>query len=149
MTLIVKQVTKLVIGFIMMYSIYIILFGHLTPGGGFAGGVMLACGFILLVLAFGKEFVNTMISDRWLTYWDCIGATGFLGLTLLGYVFASYFAENFLARPGNFRLYSSGTILLANIAIGLKVGACMAGAFVALSLFRDEIKEPTLGNKKL
>ena len=50
MTLIVKQVTKLVIGFILVYSCAVVLYGHLSPGGGFVGGVMLACGFILLVL---------------------------------------------------------------------------------------------------
>ncbi|MCP4708945.1 MAG: hypothetical protein GY869_09995 [Planctomycetes bacterium] len=58
MTIIVKQVTKLVVGFILLYSIYLILFGHLSPGGGFVGGVTMACGFILIVLAFGKDYFN-------------------------------------------------------------------------------------------
>jgi multisubunit Na+/H+ antiporter MnhB subunit len=71
---------------------------------------------------------------------------GFWVLAMLGYVFATFFAANFLAQPGDFQLYSGGTIPLANIAIGLKVGACIAGAFVMLSLFRDEIKEPLPGN---
>ena len=34
MTLIVKQVTKLVVGFIFIVGAYIILYGHLTPRGG-------------------------------------------------------------------------------------------------------------------
>lgn len=147
MTLIVKQVTKLVIGFILMFSAYIILYGHLTPGGGFVGGVMLACGFILLVLAFGKEFVNTMISDRSLTSWDCLGAFAFAALALAGY-YGGAFATNFLAAPGNFKLFSGGTIPLANIAIGIKVGAAMAGAFIALTVFRPD-HEPDLRGTEL
>ncbi|MBN2375891.1 MAG: hypothetical protein JXD22_05805 [Sedimentisphaerales bacterium] len=135
MTIIVKEVTTLVIGFILLYSINLILTGHLTPGGGFVGGVMLACGFILMVLSYGKEKVNSLISDRSTTVWDCSGAFAFLVIALLGY-FAGDFFANFFAQPGNFRLFSGGTIPLANIAIGIKVGACMAGAFIALTLFR-------------
>ena len=135
MTLIVKQVTKLVVGFIFLYAAYIIIYGHLTPGGGFVGGVILACGFILMVLAFGKEFVNTFLSDRAATVWDCIGALGFLVVGLVGYLGGQFFL-NVLARPGNFKLVSAGLIPLANIAIGLKVGACMAGVFIALAIFR-------------
>jgi len=137
MTLIVKEVTKLVAGFILLYSAYLILFGHLSPGGGFVGGVTLACGFILLILAFGKEFVNTMVRDRAATFWDCFGALAFLAIAVLGYAGGTFFL-NILAKPGNFKLFSAGTIPLANIAIGIKVGACLAGVFVALIMFRSK-----------
>ena len=146
MTLIVKQVTKLVTGFIFLYSVYLILFGHLSPGGGFVGGVTLACGFILLVLAFGKEYVNTLVSDRATALWDCVGALGFLAIALLGYIGGTFFL-NILAEPGDFKLFSAGTIPLANIAIGIKVGACLAGVFVALTLFREE-HDSTAGGEK-
>jgi len=135
MTVIVKQTTKLVLGFIFLYSAYLILFGHLSPGGGFVGGVTLACGFILLVLAFGKEYVNKLFSDRAATVWDCVGALAFLGCAFLGYMGGSFF-YNVFARPGNFKLVSGGLIPLANIAIGIKVAACLTGVFVALSVFR-------------
>jgi len=138
MTLIVKQVTKLVTGFIFLYSVYLILFGHLSPGGGFTGGVTLACGFILLILAFGKEYVNTIVGDRSATICDCLGALAFLVIALVGYIGGTFFL-NILAEPGDFRLFSGGTIPLANIAIGLKVGACLAGVFVALTVFKDNI----------
>lgn len=136
MSLLVKQVSKLVIGFILLYSIYLILYGHLSPGGGFVGGVTLGCCFILMVLAFGKEFTNTIISDRATTIYDSVGALGFLLIALTGY-FAGDFLINFIPTTAGqeFKLFSSGTILLANIAIGLKVGACLAGVFGALIVF--------------
>jgi len=134
MTIIVKQTTKLVVGFIFLYSAYLILFGHLSPGGGFVGGVTLACGFILLVLAFGKEYVNKLISDRATTVWDCLGALAFLACALVGYLGGRFF-YNVLARPADFRLVSGGMIPIANIAIGVKVAACLTGVFVALSVF--------------
>ena len=135
MSLIVKEVTKLVAGFIAIYAAYIILYGHLTPGGGFVGGVILACAFILTVLAFGKKFAGQMISDASTKLWDTFGAALFLLVALLGYR-TGYFFGNFLPHPGNFKLVSAGTIPLSNIAIGIKVAACLLGAFLALSVFR-------------
>ncbi len=61
MTLIVKTVTRLTLGFILLYGIYIALNGHIGPGGGFAGGVIVALSLVHIMLAFGKE-----ISLRWL-----------------------------------------------------------------------------------
>jgi multicomponent Na+:H+ antiporter subunit B len=55
MTLIVKTVTRLTIGFILLYGIYITLSGHVSPGGGFAGGVIVALALVLIMLAFGKD----------------------------------------------------------------------------------------------
>jgi len=58
MTVIVKTVSSWVKVLIFLFGIYIILFGHLTPGGGFAGGVILASSYVLLMLAFGRKFVE-------------------------------------------------------------------------------------------
>jgi len=135
MSLIVKQVTKLVVGFIFLYAAYIIFYGHLTPGGGFAGGVIAACGFILVVLAFGKDFLHKFISDRSFTVWECIGALGFLGVAAAGY-FGGTFFYNVIAGPATFRLFSGGMIPLSNIAIGIKVAAGLSGVFMALAAFR-------------
>jgi len=135
MSLIVKQVAKLVTGFIAIFAAYIVLYGHLTPGGGFVGGVILACAFILTVLAFGKDFSDQLLTDGGAKLWDTFGAWLFLLVALVGYRTGSFFG-NFLQVRSNFRLWSSGTILISNIAIGIKVAACLLGAFLALSLFR-------------
>ena len=52
MTLIVKTVTRWVKVFIFLFGVYIVITGHLGPGGGFAGGLIIACSYILLTLAF-------------------------------------------------------------------------------------------------
>ena len=59
MTLIVKKTTQLIAGMIFMYGIYVIVHGHLTPGGGFAGGVMVSGSLILVTLAYGGDFYQT------------------------------------------------------------------------------------------
>lgn len=141
MTLIVKEVTKLVAGFIALYGAYLVLYGHLTPGGGFVGGVVLACAFILTVLAFGKTFCEQMITDAGAKVWDTCGAALFLLVAVVGYRTGHFFG-NFLPHPGNFRLLSGGTILISNIAIAIKVAAGLLGVFLALSLFRPGGRSP-------
>ena len=55
MTLIVKTVTRITLGFILLFGIYIAINGHLSPGGGFVGGMIVALSFIHIMLAFGKK----------------------------------------------------------------------------------------------
>ena len=55
MTLIVKTVTRMTLGFILLYGIYLALNGRISPGGGFVGGVIISLAFIHIMLAFGKE----------------------------------------------------------------------------------------------
>lgn len=55
MTLIVKTVSRITLGFILLYGFYITLNGHMSPGGGFAGGIIVALAFIHIMFAFGKE----------------------------------------------------------------------------------------------
>jgi multisubunit Na+/H+ antiporter MnhB subunit len=49
---------QLMSGLIFVYGAYIVTHGHLTPGGGFAGGALIAGAFILLILANGSEYVR-------------------------------------------------------------------------------------------
>jgi len=135
MTLIVKTITRLVFGFIIVYAACITLYGHITPGGGFAGGVMLVCAFVLLVLAFGKESALDILSVKALSAWDSIGALCFLGIALLGFIPGIFFMC-FMPRGTPLRLISGGTIMWSNIAIGIKVSAGLLSAFITLVVFR-------------
>jgi multicomponent Na+:H+ antiporter subunit B len=62
MTLIVKTVTRLTLGFILVYGVYIGMTGHSSPGGGFAGGVIIALSLVHIMLAFGREVALHRIS---------------------------------------------------------------------------------------
>ena len=135
MSVIVKTVVRLVASFILLFGIYIVLYGHLTPGGGFAGGVIIACSLILMLLAFGRRFVAGFLSARAPTVWDCVGALAFLLIALAGY-FGGGFFVNLFSKGEPFHLFSAGTIPLSNMAIGVKVGACLFGVFLALSVYR-------------
>jgi multicomponent Na+:H+ antiporter subunit B len=133
MSLIVKTVTRLTVGLILLYGIYIVLHGHLSPGGGFAGGVILALSFIHLVLAFGKDVALRKISESMQAFLECAGAILFLTLALIGFV-GGYFFLNVLPKGNPFELFSAGIIPPCNIAISLKVSAGMFSVFLVLVL---------------
>lgn len=146
MTIIVKTISSWVKVLIVLFGIYIILFGHLTPGGGFAGGVMLASSYLLLMLAFGREFVQKDLPLALDSKLDCLGALLFAMIAVLGLVLCDkVFFANFLYQkylPGKeFELISAGTIPLSNIAIGLKVGASLFLVIFLLSTFRRETSD--------
>jgi multicomponent Na+:H+ antiporter subunit B len=140
MSLIVKTVTRLTVGLIFLFGVYIVLHGHLSPGGGFAGGVIIALSFVHMVLAFGKEFALRGLRESTISLLEGIGALAFLGVALLGLA-GGYFFMNVLPKGEPFHLFSAGTIPVSNIAICLKVSAGLFAIFMALVLLRPD-REP-------
>jgi len=139
MSLIVKSMTRLVAGFIALFGVYIVLYGHVTPGGGFTGGVILAGGMVLVVLAFGEKFSRQVLTHGVAQASDSIAALVFLLVALGGYMvggIACRFFYNFLGRGTVGELFSAGTIPISNLAIGIKVGVGLFGVFLALAVFR-------------
>jgi multicomponent Na+:H+ antiporter subunit B len=144
MTIIVKTISSWLKVLIFLFGIYIIIFGHLTPGGGFAGGVILASSYVLLMLANGRDFVEENLSLPVASKLDCAGALIFAAIALFGLFYGAVnFFWNFLHQNYQYeeplRLLSAGTIPLSNIAIGLKVGASLFLVILTLSIFRPDI----------
>lgn len=135
MTLIVKTTVMFLIGFILLFGIYVTLTGHLSPGGGFGGGVILAAGLLLVVLAFGADAVSKKLGHNMALLWESVGAIGFLCIAVLGFLGGTFFGHLVTPESG-FGLLAGGSIVYANLAIGLKVGAGLFGAFLMLAAFR-------------
>ncbi|MBN1163489.1 MAG: hypothetical protein JXB45_02845 [Candidatus Krumholzibacteriota bacterium] len=142
MTSIVKTIVRYVMGIIVIFGAYIVLYGHLTPGGGFAGGVILASAYVILTLAFGRELALGKMSNTAASVLDNLGALAFIVIGILGFTAGAFFL-NFLAKGEQFRLFSAGIIPLCNIAIGIKVTASLFAIFIALSIFGRFIYQMT------
>lgn len=109
-TLITKTVSKVVMIFCLIYSIYLLLNGGNYPGGGFIGGVLLVCGVSIVYLAYGSDEINRLIKPQWLN-WVGFGLL-FASLTALFPLFAGhhYFRSSFADFEIGLAGYHIGTV---------------------------------------
>jgi multicomponent Na+:H+ antiporter subunit B len=140
MSVIVKTIARILMGFIFVYGIYIVFHGHLTPGGGFAGGAIVGAAFALLVLAYGSTEGSEKKTFFTLSIFESTGALMFLCIALLGLLFGFFF-KNFLPHGSPLSLWSAGIIPLANIAIGIKVSAALFSIFLALAVAKYTLED--------
>lgn len=82
MTLIVKTVTRITLGFILLYGIYVAINGHKAPGGGFVGGVIIALSFIHIMLAFGKKVALKRLHSSTLRIFISAASLVFLAMVM-------------------------------------------------------------------
>jgi len=136
MTFIVKVIARITVLFILVYGIYIASHGHITPGGGFAGGIIIALAFILLMLAYGREAALSKLSKPVAALFESFGAIALLAIALLGFM-GGYFFLNFFSSKGEpFTLFSAGIIPLANMVIAVKVCTGVFAIFIVLVLLK-------------
>ena len=144
----VKTVTRWLKGPILLFGIYLVLYGHITPGGGFGGGVVIASAFILITLAAGEYTGLHTFSKGATSRLDSVGLLIFLALGWLGTWWAGgYFFENFIgtSEAAQYTLLSGGTMPMMNLALGLKVASALFLVFTILTAFQiieQELRDP-------
>lgn len=127
-SVVIKTAVPLVMLFTIVTGAYIVLHGHLTPGGGFPGGAIIASGFILQFLAFratpGKVVFRVLESLAGLG----ILAVGLIGLFVKGSLFADFLPTGTLGAT-----ISAGTVIIVYSLIGMKVASelsAISGDFI-------------------
>lgn len=105
----------------LVLGIYVILHGHLSPGGGFQGGVLVASAVLLVYLGYGHKTMSSMFNGDFLKKNESVGAILYSGFALVGIIFGANFCANVLFKGNPGELYSSGTIFWMNFSVGYKV----------------------------
>ncbi len=121
-----RVVFRYVLLFILLYGLYIILHGHVSPGGGFAGGMVIGMGLLLYFLLFGLEWrakLRRLPMDVALVF---IG----LGGILEAVKFLLPHEHGPVGMPGT--LFSVGIISVVNFGIGLLVASTILSIFYLL-----------------
>ncbi|MCK4808640.1 MAG: hypothetical protein KAS90_03400 [Candidatus Aenigmarchaeota archaeon] len=122
MDTIIKETTKIVFPFILVYGLYIALHGHLTPGGGFAAGAIIGSAFALLVISFEKkDLEHKLIIHDLIDIKSVSGLLMLLVLSKLGY----HFRDALIDSQTIFRLWSGGFTAMMNIAGMLMVATAI------------------------
>lgn len=122
---IIRTICRFLIPIILVFGVYILLNGHLSPGGGFSGGAILGAALILYALVYGEEKTAKVFSPRLIkTVVLCS-----LSFYALSKAYSFFTGANHLhsiispGTPGN--ILSGGLILPLNIAVGLVVCCTM------------------------
>ncbi len=115
--------SKLLFPPILLLGAYVFIHGHLSPGGGFQGGVIIATGFLLMLLA----YENYTVSHNALSIVESFAGITFAVIGLMGFMNGGTFLQNFLPVGTLNDLFSGGIIPIIYIAVGFKVAAELTG----------------------
>jgi multicomponent Na+:H+ antiporter subunit B len=142
MSVVVKTVTGWVWSMILLFGVYVV-FGETTPGGGFAGGVIIAGAFVLLILAYGGVYGLRQLNQYRAAVLASTGALIFIGAALSGLFFANVFFKNLTgASDASFLGLPHGTFIkICELGIGLLVSMSAFLVFYLLASTRIEGRE--------
>lgn len=113
----------------------VIAHGHITPGGGFQGGVILASGIHLLYVAGSYQTLDKLRPLRWFEHGEALGAAAFACLGIAGAATTMGFLANLIPLGRFGQLFSAGTVPLLNGAVGIEVAS---GVIVLIAKFLDQ-----------
>ncbi|MGM0510238.1 MAG: MnhB domain-containing protein [Thermoplasmatota archaeon] len=147
MSRVVRTVADVMVVPIVIYGIYLILHGHLTPGGGFQGGAVVASSVALLIVAYG-------VMDRHkgtLSAMESTGLTMFILIAFMG--LGSTMFYNFLAGEGGLfggsvsdginagYINTGGTVTLMNLMVGIEVIAALSLILYTMAMHSGSLDE--------
>jgi multicomponent Na+:H+ antiporter subunit B len=122
-SLVVNTGCRFLFPIVLLVGTYIFIHGHLTPGGGFQGGAIIASAFLLMYLGCKGKRINENVSK----VVEVMGGLAFIILGIVGLIIGKDFLYNFLPHGEPAALMSAGIIPIIYMAIGLKVGSELAG----------------------
>ena len=133
LSFIAKRTLGIITPFAFLFGLYIITHAHVSPGGGFQGGVILGTISIIFSIVYGSAFDYKRYSSKLKTSLETGGALLFILIGVMGIFFEGAFLDNlnFLnSKSGTF--FSAGSIPIINLGIGFKIGAGLAIIFYSM-----------------
>ncbi len=119
----VRALAIALVGPTVVTGVYIVAHGHLTPGGGFQGGVVLATALLLVYLAADYAVLRKVAPFSLVEVSEALGGGGFAIIGLAGFVAGAAYLENVLPLGEVGALNSAGIVPLINLSVGLEVAA--------------------------
>ena len=133
---IVETATELLLPMVILFGIYVFLNGHLSPGGGFQGGAIIASGTMFLLLALPESHISRLM----IAVIESLSGFSYVVVGVLGVLLAGGFLDNRIMDLGTYgALFSAGAIPLIYVFVGLKVGFELSAV---LDRFRKEDTGP-------
>ncbi len=124
-----ETTSSVLVAMIMVLGIYIFTHGHLTPGGGFQGGVVIASGFLLLLLS----NVSLKMNHSIMHFVESLSGVAYVAIGVAGIVLTVGFLNPEVLPLGKFgNLLSAGAVPVIYSLIGIKVGSELTSILVTM-----------------
>jgi len=131
--LILRVITKLLVGPILLFALYVQFHGEYSPGGGFQAGVIFAVAFILFGIVFGLEAVKKVFPP-WLVHkFAALGVLIFAGTGVVSVMLGSNYLNYNVLNPDNPQLGQVGGIIAIELGVGITVAAVMVAIYYAFA----------------
>lgn len=152
-SIILKLVSLPISIILICLGIMTILGGHITPGGGFQGGAMIASGIILSIIVYGLGNSPLELSHTYIEVLESVGALGFIIFGLIGLLVGGFYLYNVGSDVLNIvphyiqnifhypDVTNAGIIPYLNIFVGLKVFVGLTSIVIAFAGFKKLTEE--------
>lgn len=153
MNKIIKSAANVLYPLALTYGFYIVIHGHLTPGGGFQGGAVIATAFALIFVAHDYDTIRKSFKKFMFNMSELTGLLLFVMLGLGGILMGNSFLFNWMANQGGLfgdtvafgsnlgNLNTGGLIPILNVAIGFEVLGALALIIYYLLTYTNQAKE--------
>jgi len=122
-----RVVFRYMLHFVLLYGLYVVMHGHLSPGGGFSGGMIIGLGLLLYILIFGQlwndSFRQTILDS----------AIIFVGIGGIMEIMKFLVPHEHGPVGVTGTLFSVGIISVANFGIGILVASTILGIYFMIS----------------
>ena len=132
--LIVRTCSRIMVPFLQIYSLYVYVHGHTSPGGGFQGGCIMAASFILLAVAYDIGEAKRRFSERLNALFCCLGVFIYAGTGAVSLIFS----DNFLDYSAWRHILPAGPVMARYYGIAMiELGVEITVMAVMVSIFLD------------
>lgn len=128
---ILQPAARILVPIIMIFGIYVILNGHLSPGGGFSGGAIIGAGFILYLTAFGAERAGKFLSEKNIRIITVLALSFYCFAKSYSFYTGANHLESIITPGTPGAILSAGLIVYLNICVGIVVACTMYSFYVA------------------
>ena len=135
-TSILDLISRKLAPFMLLFGLYLLTYGHTSPGGGFQGGVVMASGIILLLVAQGDRAVESLLPFSTLSVAEVAAFVMFAAAGIAGIMAGVGFLGNPATISAARAVPRVSMILILNLIIGIEVGSGIS--LICLRLFREE-----------
>ena len=120
------------LGAVLLFGVYVLLNGHLSPGGGFSGGAILGAALILYAMAFGFEDIGRFMNEKSIKVITCCSLGFYVVAKSYSFITGANHLHSIISTGTPGAIVSAGLIMPLNVAVGFVVACTMYSIFSLL-----------------